>query len=151
MVEIKISSWDSIWPECEELMFEHWKEVRENKEHLPFEVDVEGVRNLARLGLMRVIEAREDGRLVGYLIWFLTPALESAGNKVATMGPFYVEPEAKGAGWKMWQLGLDLLRHLGVRVAYAHHSSFGPRQDVAKKLFERSGGKLFELKYELVL
>lgn len=151
MVEVKISSWSSIWPECEELMFEHWKEVREDKEHLPFEVDAEGAARLDDLGLMQVIEARESGKLVGYLIWFLTPALESAGNTIATMGPFYVEPDAKGAGWKMWQLGLDLLRRLEVKVAYAHHSAFGPRQDVAKGLFERSGGKLFELKYELVL
>lgn len=151
MVEVKISSWNSIWPECEELMFEHWKEVRENKEHLPFEVDTKGVAQLSDLSLMRVIEARESGKLVGYLIWFLTPALESAGNKVATMGPFYVVPESKGAGWKMWQLGLDLLRRVGVKVAYAHHSAFGPRQEAAQILFKRSGGKLFELKYELVL
>lgn len=151
MVEVKISSWREIWPECRELMFEHWNEVRDRKEHLPFQVDDEGATRLDDLGLMIVVAGREEGRLVGYLVWFLTPALESKGNKIATMGPFYARPESKGVGWKMWQLGMAELRKTGARAAYCHHSSFGPRQEVARRLFEAAGAKPYEVKYEIVL
>lgn len=151
MISVRRESWNAIWPECNRLMEEHFNEVREDTITRPFKVDYEGAARLDEAGVMEVFAAREDDRLVGYLIWFVVPDFESAGNKMAAMGPFYSVEEAKGAGKMLWVAGLRRLRELGIKFATCHHSSFGPRQENAKRLFESSGGYQFEVKYALKL
>lgn len=147
MIEITKDYWQFIWKECLPLMAFHNDEVREENPDLPFEVDVEGAQRLEDLGMLECFTARQDKELVGYLFWFIVPVLESKGQKAASMGPFYVDPDCAGAGSLLWNTSVGRLRFLGIHTAYAHHSTFGPRSRLARGFFEGKGGKLFEMKY----
>lgn len=152
-IVVGLESWNKLWPECRGLMHEHWKEVRENRAKLPFEVDWETAARLEEAGLMFCCSARDDetGELVGYLIWFVTASMESKGNLLGTLGPFFVLPSHEGIGQKLWNTGIKRLREYGAKTAYVHYSSFGRRSGRAKKFFEYVGGKPYEVNYEIVL
>lgn len=150
-VSVAFESWSTLWPECEPLMFEHWKEVRENRAGLPFAVNCEIAQRLDEGGAMICLGARHKGSLVGYLIWFVTPNMESVGALQATLGPFFVLPEYEGIGYKMWTLGIERLRQIGVKTAHTHCSVVGPRQEKVKKFWQLVGAKPYEMIYEMVL
>lgn len=149
MIEVRKEKWKDIWRECLPLMEQHNEEVREENPDLPFEIDVEGSLNLENLGMLDCFTARDNDQLVGYLFWFITPALESKGTNVASMGPFYVDPSFSGAGALLWNRSLQWIRYNGVHVVYVHHSLFGPRVDLARRFFESRGAYPIETKYML--
>jgi hypothetical protein len=151
VIEIRLESWSELWPDCDPLMRAHWKEVRENRAGWEFDVDWKAAQRLEDVGLMSCVGARAEGKLVGYLIWFVTPSLESAGRDIATLGPFFVLPEWKGVGLKLWKRGLALLEKAGAEVAHVHVSAFGPRQEETRRFFELQGAKPYETKMEILL
>src|SRR5215469_9788206 len=141
------AAWGDLWPDCEEMARAHWYEVRRNGETFPYEVSVSAWENIFKAGLMQINTARSEGQLVGYLIWFVTENLESAGQKVATMGPFYVRPEWAGAGKRLWMGSLDRLRVLGCKAARPHRSFHGERRLRADKFFRAMGAEPYEMVY----
>jgi GNAT superfamily N-acetyltransferase len=150
-VSVAFESWSMLWPECEPLMYEHWKEVRENRANLPFAVNCEVAQRLDDAGAMICLGARYQGDLIGYLIWFITPNMESVGFLQATLGPFFVLPEHEGTGYKLWSLGLERLREIGVKTAHVHCSAVGKRREKVKQFWRLVGAKPYEATYELVL
>ena len=152
MIEVERVPWSTLWGEAEPLMREHWLEVRENRAGLEFKVDVETAQQIYVAGMMDCFMAWNDlGELVGYLIWFITSNIESSGNFVATLGPFFVLPEFKGAGRKLWAAGMRELRRRGVSVAHVHVSAWGPRQQEVRRFFESVGAVPYETKYEILV
>ena len=141
-------TWDAIWPACEPLMEQHHKEVRE-KELQPFKVDVETAYKLDACGALVIAGAISGHSLVGYSIWYLSPNLESAGNIIASQGPWFVLPAFRGeTGKDLWQFSMFQLKKRGVKVIHAHHWMHGDGPRLGK-FFKKLGGTPLETVYEI--
>lgn len=139
--------WQEFWPEAEPLFALHQLELTNE----PLDVDFELAERLCAAGAMIVVSARESGLLVGYCLFYLSPALEQRGTLVATQGPWYVARE-----WRRGPLGLRLFKEAlrvckarGASRAFAH---FWSRSDPRLAgFFLRLGGHLTETTYSIPL
>lgn len=80
----------------------------------PPAVRMDSYRELERLGLLRVLSAMHEGRLIGFLT-LLAPVLPHYGVVVAVSESFFVARAHRGtgAGLKLLRLAEDLAREAG--------------------------------------
>ena len=103
---------------------------------------------LEAAGLLQIMTARANGRMFGYLMAVIAPALDSRSGVDATHTLFYGSPDAPGVGLKLQRASIDALRAKGVdQVALrAGTRGTGKKQDI---LFKRMGaqevGRMFVL------
>lgn len=75
---------------------------------------MDSYRELEALGLLQVLSARREGRLIGFLT-LLAPVLPHYGVAVAVSESFFVAraDRGTGAGLKLLRSAEDIARHLG--------------------------------------
>ncbi|MCK4714577.1 MAG: GNAT family N-acetyltransferase [Candidatus Aenigmarchaeota archaeon] len=111
-----------------------------------FDPDWEGYKLLFGLGQLKVITAREDGKLIGYAAYAIHQNCHYRGRKHAIQDVLYIAPEYRGnmMGVRLIKYSDDILKHEGVHLV-SHHvkvkNDFGP-------LLERIGYQLAEKIYE---
>jgi len=113
----------------------------------PFPEMVEVIENAGNLVCAC---AREDSKLVGYLIWYLSPDLTDRISRIATQGAWYVEPahRAHSTGERLLKVTLQHMREIGVKRAFPHFWAVGSIHDAGMdKLLRRLGGKKTEVVY----
>lgn len=155
MIEIGWEAWDRFWPEADALVATHFGEVAGDLEpHRPYKLDSDVLKQACDIGLMKIMTARADGRLVGYLTWNVHLDPESAGLLVAYQGGWYVADEpglAKlGLGLKLYRRSVEELKKLGVKYAFPHHRNRG-RGAKLGMLFRRLGAVEVQTGYSLYL
>lgn len=77
------------------------------------EKNLELMRVLEKIGALYVTTARSNGRMFGYLMSIVAPALDSAFMD-AVQTTFYVSPDALGIGLKLQRASIEFLRQKGV-------------------------------------
>lgn len=97
------------------------------------------------LGTLRVFTAREEGKLVGYQVFFVMPHPHSRQSLQANQDIVYLEPEMRRglAGYKFLKWCSDQLLEEGCEVVFQHINArhdFGP-------VLQRMGYKLVDLVY----
>ena len=109
------------------------------------------MRAMDQAGAMQITTARSNGRMFGYLMALMTPALDSENRTEALHTTFYADPDAPGLGMKLQRASLDALRARGVDLAVfrAGPRGAGPRMGA---LFRRLGaepaGEMFTLELQ---
>lgn len=140
---------DSWWADAEPLAVQHSLEVNAGERHgHPFKVNVSMIRDMERTGTFRVLTARINGQLVGYLTWTFTPDVESEGVLLADQGAWYVAPEARGVGRKMLDFSIEELQAAGIHSLQLHHQLNGRSARVGT-LFKRMGAIEHQHRYTL--
>lgn len=111
----------NIWAELDPLLVEHWREVAHYQD-ITLDVDRERYESLEESGKLRCFTARVEGKLVGYLVYFVNTNAHYQGSLQAVQDVFFVDPEHRGS-----RLGAELLVashwHLmseGVQVVMQH-------------------------------
>ncbi len=106
------------------------------------------MRTLEQLGALYCTTARSNGRLFGYLMSIVSPALDSQTGVDAVQTLFFASPDAPGLGLKLQRASVAFLRQKGVdQVAFRA----GPRGHGEKisAIFRRLGavdaGHMFTL------
>lgn len=133
LVYAKESAIDAIL-EIEPLARDHYNEIAVHMGE-PYDPDWNAYRLMEQAGYLRVYTARDDGRLVGYAVFFLRPHQHSKASMQAFSDLLYIARESRGHGhdfirWCDLQLKAD-----GARVVY---QSVTPYCDFSKTL-ERLG------------
>lgn len=132
MYALALEEFDSWAPEATDLLFLHRAEVGELDPRRPFVINWAEGRKAAEAGVLKVWTARGPGGLAGYLVWYLIRPLDAATVRAAEMGPWFVEPGARGEGlgMKLMMKSISDLRGLGCQQVYPHfRSRSGPRLD----------------------
>lgn len=138
-VVIRQESYLTMGLEAEGLGALHFAEV--NSDLMPqrkYALDHNTLRALYLQGTMRVFTLRRAGKLQGYITWNVFYDPESQGLLTADQGAWFVLPQAKGLGLKLFKQSLDELRKLGVQVANPHHHLIGRGASLGK-FFSRLG------------
>ena len=107
----------SEWPEADKEIFRaHWRDLAIDKV-IPWDMNHDVYLQLEAGGLLHVVAARSEGRLVGYHIGILGPHLhyKSAGT-MCYEDIYYILPEFRtgGLGAKLFMFTEDNLREIGV-------------------------------------
>ena len=143
-------SFDSIWPDCDVLGQNHFKEVEFGVDsRRQFALDTLQLSLLSERGILRVISGRTlQGELRGYLTWNVGSDPESRGLLIAVQGAFYVVPGNAKLGLMMWEESIEVLRRLAVNCVFPNHRLEG-RGKTLGKFFRRQGAKLIKHEYML--
>ncbi len=149
-IDVAEEPWSSVLPDCGPLAKMN-KDEAVDRLVLPYDPDWQRLEALFKSSDNSIIiTARFKGELVGYLQWTIIDALQTRGEKEAFMGPWYVLPELRGIGLRMWAKGLELLRERGIRAAYPHQPMYGRGKDL-DKFFLRYGARPMITVYEMDL
>lgn len=137
--------WDD--PDFATLWNNHFAEARDDDR--PRQPDADLLEQLERTGTLRMMTARIDGKLFGYLMWTFTIDAECIGVKIADQGIWYVDPKAPaGIGTRMLKQSISELRAAGIHSLHLHHPMHG-RGARLGTLFRRLGAKETQHRYTL--
>ena len=68
MIEYKEETYSQVIDEIKPLLEDHWEEIALNKEVIKLNPNYEMYEKLCNAGVMRIVTARDDGKLIGYCI-----------------------------------------------------------------------------------
>jgi GNAT superfamily N-acetyltransferase len=82
--------------EVKPLMPRHWEELALDKDEVPLDPDYDEYLRLDGLGRVLTVAVREHGKLVGYFVGFIGPALHYRSLTQLTLDIFWIAPEHRG-------------------------------------------------------
>lgn len=109
----------------------HWLEIAKDRDIIPLDMDYAKYEMLEQMNLLHVVTARDEGKLVGYINFVVTPHLHHMSTVMATQDFMYLKPSYR-KGW----IGINFLRFAdeslkarGVRKVFQESTlrcEFGP-------------------------
>lgn len=147
-------TWESVKDNLQEAaphMERQYAEVWEGrKPHQPLKLDAQLIDALERHGALITLIARVNGVMAGYLMWTISPDAESAGQRIARQGSFYVDPRhaSLGLGRKLLMESIAGLRRIGIQLVQMHAPTQG-RGIKLGRLFEAMGAIPTQQQYSL--
>jgi len=107
--------------EFERVFPEHYEELCVTKD-FPLNPDYDAYRRIGDAGLLRTITCRNDGELIGYIVFFIQPHVHYKDCKTAFEDVYFVKKEyRKGRiGIKLFQYAEYALKRIGVNRIIMH-------------------------------
>lgn len=150
MTKFQVEKWREFAPDGNKLFHRHWEDLSLDRDKIQLSVDEAQYERMDDLGILHIVTARKEDRLVGYFLAFLMthPHYKDAGLMAVT-DIYYLLPEERSGG-----LGLKLLAEVeksllarGVTKAYL---SCKIHQDHTK-LFTHLGWKPSDITFTKLL
>jgi GNAT superfamily N-acetyltransferase len=122
MIEFGVEGFDQARSEIKGLISLHYEEIALNKEVIPLDPDWDRYKTLIANKLAYLITARDDGKLIGYSIFFVTNHLHYKSTLYANNDLLYLHPNyRKGMiGPRLIQYSEQFLKALGVSKILWH-------------------------------
>lgn len=92
MIQYQQEAFEDLWPDMTFHLQNHWKEVGSFKEH-KIDVDYDLFVMMQNAGRLLCCSAREDGKLVGYVVDFIQYHVHYKNVKIANNDAYYIVPE----------------------------------------------------------
>lgn len=121
-------------------------ECEEIEEQRPVGADWKTMQIINEQGNFRVLVARVDGEMVGYLSFFIDFDMESYGTLIASQAAWFVMKGYPTIGARMYDKAMKEFKKMGIKFAYLHHTIHG-RGAKLGRFFERKGAKLLGYNY----
>jgi hypothetical protein len=110
----------TLWDEALPLLNAHWREITHYAD-IPLDPDIETYNKMEAIGALRCFTARDQGRLVGYAVFFIRHNLHYRSSLQAMQDVLFVLPEYRGMlGIKLIRESERLLTSAGAQVLYHH-------------------------------
>lgn len=119
-LSFQVEAFSDVWLELQPLLPRHWEELALDKESVPLDPNWERYAELEKAGAISMVTGRENGKLVGYSIMFLTPGLHYKTCYEARMDVFWLAPEIRGrmGGLRLFRAVERELKRRGVQRVY---------------------------------
>ena len=92
MITYQEEPFEELWPDMQSLLTAHWEEVGSMKE-FPLNIDYDLFVNLENQGGLLCTSARDDNKLVGYMVDFIRYHVHYKDVKVAITDAYYIHPD----------------------------------------------------------
>jgi L-amino acid N-acyltransferase YncA len=92
MVTFVVEDWLEVKDEMSALWPAHWKEVALDHDAIPLDPDLELYDHLAESGMLHVLVARDEGRIIGYHLSIVKPHLHYRTSLHAQTDVYYIDP-----------------------------------------------------------
>ena len=137
-----------IFDELKSVIPQHYEELCVTKE-FPLDPDWDCFARSAENGFLRTITVRNDGELIGYMIFFIHPHYHYKTCKTAFEDLYYLKPEyRKGrVGIKMFQYAEAALKRIGVDRIIMHTKVHSDNS----RLFEYLGYKFTDKTFTKII
>lgn len=151
VIEVQTEPWSAIDAEIEEVAGFHWEELALDKLLFERDLDHEQYRVLEKMDRLHVVTARDDGKLVGYIVCFVMPwhlHYKSSGPVALADMYFILRFYRKGGlGVRMFA---EMERGLKARGVIRAHISCKVHEDHTR-LFEGMGWAKTDFTFSKVL
>ena len=120
MIEYKDDDWLENLEELKEIIKDHYEELSVTKT-FPLDPDWDAYEKLLDIGRLKFITCKDDGKLVGYIIFFISPHLHYKSCLTAFEDIYFLKKEyRKGrVGIRLFQFAEKLLKEQGInRIIY---------------------------------
>ena len=94
----------------------HWEEVALSKESIKLNIDWARYEDLEKFGILRILTARKDGKLIGYFIGWLSENPHYKGCPMMFTDIYYLDPAHRDAltGFGLFRFVEQKCREWGV-------------------------------------
>jgi GNAT superfamily N-acetyltransferase len=122
MIKFGVEGFDQARYEIEDLLKLHYEEIALNKEHIPLDPDWDRYRNLIESKQAYLLTVRDDDKLVGYSIFFVTKHIHYKSSIFASNDLIFLHPDyRKGmVGVRLIQFCEQYLKAMGVAKILWH-------------------------------
>jgi len=132
-------TFDQVIDEIKPLLEDHWEEIALHKDTIKLNPDYARYEQMFKSGQMRIVTARDDGKLVGYCILLLYHHIHYKDQFMAMDDIFFIAKDyRKGlTGVKLFIKTEEIMKQYGVKKLSMNvkvHQDVGP-------IFERLGYK----------
>lgn len=118
MIQFQEEHWADFCVDAQHLFPLHWKELALNQEVIQLDPDHDLYNAIDKSGQLMILTAREDGKLLGYNVYFIRNHMHYKLTKVAMTDMYFVLPEARrGVGLKLFIEAEQRLKARGVKLA----------------------------------
>lgn len=150
MIVFARETFDQCYPDMRNLLGEHYETLARHKDFVPLDVDEAAYRSAEARGALVAMTARDDGKLIGYAVYFTRYHPHYRQTFWATNDIFWVTPTSRGAGVgvRLFRFVEETLRGLGVEIM---NTSFKLAHPEAKPILEHLGHEAIETVYQKVL
>lgn len=132
-----------------QLFKDHYEEIAERQDVIELDPDIIRYKHLFKRGALEIHTARDDGKLIGYSLWFVTNHIHYKKSITAVSDVLYISPKyRKGMlGYKFIKWTLEEIKKRNPQRVTFHVKPF---LDYGK-IVERLGGHYFEKIYTIVM
>jgi len=136
MVDIKREFLSNCLEEMKPLFSKHWLEVAAYQDKIGLAPDYTRYISLENADMVRCYTIRDEGRLIGYWVFFVTAHMHYKADKFAINDIVYVEPEYRlpGVTPAAFQFVEEQLRAEGCSVITYHMKTYKPFESMLKGL-----------------
>ena len=105
MINFDVEKYAQVNEDIKELIKLHYEEIAVNKDVIPLDPDWDKYKHLCDSGLLVIITARDESKLIGYSIFFITNHLHYKSTKYANNDLLYLHPD-----YRAGMLGIRLIK-----------------------------------------
>jgi GNAT superfamily N-acetyltransferase len=146
-VTFQLEAWETFWRDGQDLFIAHHREAGP-VEGMPFNPHEKAASTLDHMGVLQILTARCDGKMVGYLLFYIEPSLESKDVLLGIQSAFYVVPQQRGIGPMLHAFAVKHLKSMGVQrlILRAGVRGSGPKlASFFRRMGAEDNGRLFSL------
>lgn len=136
MIEYGVERLAECLEEIKPLLLDHYKEVAMYQDSIELNPDYDKYLSMDEAGLLHVVTARDDSRLVGYFISFVLPHIHYKDHKYAANDILFLDKEYRNAkaGVGLFSYAEDRLKEEGVSVMTIHMKTALPFDSICEGL-----------------
>lgn len=105
MIKFGVERYHQVSEDIKELIKLHYEEIAVNKDVIPLDPDWDKYKSLCDNGLLMIITARDEGKLIGYSIFFITNHLHYKSTVYANNDLLYLHPD-----YRRGSLGIKFIK-----------------------------------------
>lgn len=122
--------------EMKPLLQEHYEQVAMYKDKIPLEPDYDKYLDLCDSGILHIVTARDEDKLIGYYISMMVPHIHYSSHKFAVNDILYIDEEYRKTlvGLEMFKFAEKCLKEEGVSVMTIHMKTSLPFDSLCEGL-----------------
>lgn len=115
-ISYQVESFKDLRDEIDDLWLSHYKEIARHQDKIALSPDYDRYMELDQAGVLHIVTARDESKLVGYFFSFVMPNLHYKEHLMSMNDLLYILPShRKGRiGTKMLQYAEETLKEMGV-------------------------------------
>lgn len=133
-----------------EIARKHWEEIALDKASVALDADWDRYLRHEAAGAWRAFSARRDGRVIGYICWWIDHHIRYRGTIYATADVFFILPEHR-KGMVGYRLFSEALKALPKPCKVLINEKLHFQDGRVGRLLERLGMKPIEVVYSTFL
>jgi L-amino acid N-acyltransferase YncA len=120
VITYALEPWATYYRDCQPLWPEHYDEIAVQKDRMPMRPDVAAYQALDTAGRLQIVVARDDGRMIGYVLSVIRPHLHYADVLTGYEDAYFLsKPYRKGMiGVKLLREAVRHMQAVGVHKAF---------------------------------